>query len=65
MPGPTTRTTCAAVKAGTKQPYDLKPYTTWTLPGGGNSEYSGASTYDPTTGRIYVVEQSASAAPCR
>lgn len=53
----------AAVKSGAKRPYDVRPYATWTLPGSGNDEYSGASTYDPTTGRIYVVEQNGGAGP--
>jgi uncharacterized protein (DUF2147 family) len=49
----------AAVRAGTKQPWQVTPYATWTLPGSGDSEYSGATAYDPATGHIYVVQESA------
>lgn len=48
----------AAVKSGTKQPWDIKPYATWslTLPFPGGTRINGA-TYDPATGRIFVTQQ--------
>ncbi len=42
----------AAVKAGTKQPWEIVPYTTWTLPFGP----VGAS-YDPATGRLFLTQE--------
>lgn len=47
----------AAAKAGTKQPWEVKPYAVWELPQvypGGNV-LRGAS-YDPATGRIFVSQ---------
>lgn len=47
-----------AVKQGKKSPWDLRPYTTWTLTemsgGTGHAAISGA-VYDPQRRRIYVV----------
>jgi len=47
----------AAVKAGTKQPWQVTPYTTWTLPLS-DTGYNrlGGATYDPATNRIYVSQ---------
>ena len=50
----------AAVKAGQKQAWAVKPYTVWglTLPtnGEGSGRIGGAA-YDPATGRIFVSQQ--------
>jgi hypothetical protein len=51
----------AAVRAGTKQPYEVVPYATWQLPQMKNSgsigEFDvGGAAYDPATGRIFVPE---------
>jgi hypothetical protein len=47
----------AAVRSGSKQPWQITPYATWALPGlSGNSEYTGSAAYDPATGRIFVSE---------
>lgn len=48
-----------AVKNGTKQPWDVRPYATWTLPGltPNNRTYSvGGAAYDPATKRLYVSQ---------
>ncbi len=49
----------AAVKAGRKDPWDLKPYATWSLKlpfsTEGSAVLSGA-TYDPKTGRLFVSQ---------
>jgi hypothetical protein len=50
----------AAVKAGTKQPWDIRPYATWslTLPTpDSRGHYIGGVAYDPATGRIFVSQQ--------
>lgn len=44
----------AAVKAGARQPWDVKPYATVTLTGMGPQ--IGGATIDPVTGRIFVTE---------
>lgn len=48
----------AAVKQGKRDPWNVKPYATWTLPemvgGTGNAWMSGA-VYDPGRRRIYIV----------
>jgi hypothetical protein len=44
----------AAVHSGSKQPWDLRPYAVWSLPGMG-AQVGGAA-YDPATKRIYVTE---------
>jgi hypothetical protein len=41
----------AAVKAGTKQPWEVVPYSTWELP---EPQRASGVTYDPATGRIFV-----------
>lgn len=46
-------TDLAAVKAGTKKPWEPVPYATWKLPGTTATRLAGA-TYDPQSGRIYV-----------
>lgn len=46
----------AAVKAGTKHPWDLLPYAMWQLTDLQDSHVAGAA-YDPATGRIFVTEQ--------
>lgn len=47
----------AAVKAGQKQPWDVRPYAVWpyTLPLKGGTQIQGA-TYDSATGRIFVTQ---------
>jgi hypothetical protein len=47
----------AAVRAGTKQPFDLRPYAIWDLdlPIGESSVIKGAA-YDPTTKRIFISQ---------
>jgi len=49
----------AKVKAGKKQPWDVRPYATFELPmpfrGRGDGDINGA-TYDPKTGRIYLTQ---------
>lgn len=48
----------AAVKAGTKQPWDVKPYATWEpLPRDGGWDQLLGTAYDPATGRIFVESQ--------
>lgn len=48
-----------AVKNGQTQPYDVRPYATWTLPGITSTTASlpdsGGVTYDPTTKRLYLM----------
>ena len=46
----------AAVRAGTKQPWDVKPYATFRLPGLTKAGIGGVAV-DPATGRIFVSEQ--------
>jgi len=48
-----------AVKGGQKQPWDVKPYATWVLPLPFGSTAIGGATYDPQTGRIFIVQQNA------
>ena len=45
----------AAVKAGSKNPWDVTPYAIWSLPELGNSRIGGAA-YDPATNRIFVSQ---------
>lgn len=47
----------AAVKVGTKQPWQVQPYATWTLPwrSGRQTDIRGVA-YDPATGRIFVSQ---------
>ncbi len=48
----------AAVRAGTKQAWEVVPYAIWTLPlpfGNPNAHLNGAA-YDPVTGRIFVSQ---------
>ena len=45
----------AAVKAGSKNPWDVVPYAIWSLPELGNSRIGGAA-YDPATNRIFVSQ---------
>ena len=46
----------AAVRSGAKQPWDVKPYATFRLPGLTKAGIGGV-TVDPATGRIFVAEQ--------
>jgi hypothetical protein len=46
-----------AVRDGTKQPWDVKPYATWTLSLPFGSGQIGGAAYDPATGSIYVSQQ--------
>jgi hypothetical protein len=47
-----------AVKDGTKNPWDPKPYAVWdlTLPFATDNAHLNGATYDPNTGRIYVSQ---------
>ncbi len=45
----------AAVRRGSKRPWDVKPYATWKLPGLQTANIGGVTT-DPATGRIFVTE---------
>jgi hypothetical protein len=45
----------AAVRAGTRQPWDVKPYATWRLNALRGANIGGVAV-DPVTGRIYVAE---------
>jgi hypothetical protein len=45
-----------AVRAGTRQPWDVVPYAVWDLGVEAISEFSGAAAYDPATSRIYVSQ---------
>jgi hypothetical protein len=45
----------ATVRAGQKQPWEVKPYAVWRLAGVNGYQLGGAA-YDPATGRIYVSE---------
>jgi hypothetical protein len=49
----------AAVRAGSKQPWQVTPYATWELSQIGNvaSGASGGAAYDPSTKRIFVSER--------
>ncbi len=54
-----------AVKQGAKQPWDVRPYATWTLTdmdNAGSATIRGA-TYDPATRRLYVTGDTAGATP--
>lgn len=47
-----------AVKQGKRDPWDLKPYATWSLPemaGGSGDAWMSGAVYDPGKRRIYVV----------
>jgi hypothetical protein len=48
----------AAVKAGTRQPWDVRPYATWYLDGANSNGTASARsmTFDPATRRIYMTE---------
>jgi len=48
----------AAVKAGKKRPWNVRPYATWelALPNVGSDEIGGVA-YDPATGRIFVSQR--------
>ena len=48
----------AAVRSGTRQPWDIKPYAVWTLelPFGVSYAAIQGAAYDPQTGRIFVSE---------
>ncbi len=54
-----------AVKQGTKQPWDVRPYAVWTLPEMDNSGFATmrSATYDPATRRLYAVEDRGDAQP--
>lgn len=45
----------ASVRAGQLQPWEVKPYAVWKLPGLSGYEIGGAA-YDPATQRVYVSE---------
>jgi len=51
----------AAVRAGTKNPWDVKPYAVWSLdlptPPNHNGHHLGGATYDPATGRLFISQQ--------
>ncbi len=49
----------AAVKAGTKQPWDLMPYAVWplSLPASSRAHRLGGVAYDPATGRLFISQQ--------
>jgi hypothetical protein len=48
----------AAVKAGTKQPWQVTPYSTWELPlGNVSSDAIIGAAYDPATARLYISEK--------
>lgn len=51
----------AAVKAGTKNPWDLQPYATWTfdLPFQNIGALTGGVAYDPATQRLFIADQGA------
>ncbi len=54
-----------AVKQGAQQPWDVRPYATWTLTdmdNAGSATIRGA-TYDPATRRLYVTADTAGATP--
>jgi hypothetical protein len=46
----------ADVKAGRKQPWDVVPYATFRLPSQVQTAQIGGATYDPSTGRLYIIE---------
>jgi hypothetical protein len=48
----------AAVKAGTKQPWEVKPYATWEFqfPNNGSKQVSGVA-YDPATQRVFLSQE--------
>ncbi|ODS54695.1 MAG: hypothetical protein ABS36_11050 [Acidobacteria bacterium SCN 69-37] len=48
----------ALVAQGQRQPWDVVPYATWTLPGlsASSAETVGGAAYDPTTSRLYVTQ---------
>ncbi len=54
-----------AVKKGTKQPWDVKPYAVWTLTEMNNNGSANlrSATYDPATRRLYAVEDNGDAMP--
>jgi hypothetical protein len=51
----------AAVHAGTKQPWEVKPYAVWSLnlpyAPNGQGHHMGGAAYDPATGRIFISQQ--------
>jgi hypothetical protein len=47
----------AAVRDGTKQPWEVRPYATWTLSLPFGSGVIGGAAYDASTGSIYVSQQ--------
>jgi hypothetical protein len=46
-----------AVRRGTKQPWDVKPYAMWSLPGMSPTVDISGAAYDPTTQRLYLSEK--------
>jgi hypothetical protein len=46
----------ASAAAGTKAPWDIKPYVIFTVPGMQPNAKIGGAAYDPATGRIYLAE---------
>lgn len=48
----------AEVKAGTRQPWDVQPYAVWPLsfPTASNGTLINGATYDPATGRVFLVQ---------
>jgi hypothetical protein len=46
-----------AVRDGTKEPWEVRPYTTWTLSLPFGSGVIGGAAYDASTGSIYVSQQ--------
>jgi len=51
----------AAVKNGQLQPWDIRPYATWTLdlPTSGSPTHLNGAAYDPQTGRIFLSQAGA------
>src|SRR5690606_118808 len=46
----------ASVAAGTRQMWEVRPYGMWRLPSQIQNERVSGATYDPATGRIFVLE---------
>lgn len=47
----------AAVRAGRRKPWQVRPYAVWRLPLAFSSPYVGGAAYDPARGRIFVTQQ--------
>ena len=56
----------AAVRAGSKAPWQVTPYATWALPEMGGATGAAtmqSATYDPTTRRWYIALEGSGATP--